>query len=105
MTAPEPSRAAGGCVLAVAAGAPVGVLFAAAPTAAVLLTWTAGTGALWWAARRPPRSVQDAADHSPPPPHPPPANTEQQVRTVGAGAGLIVYPPGQRVTQRPEEAA
>jgi hypothetical protein len=98
---PEPSRAAGGCVLATAVGAAIAILFATAPTAGVLLVWATGTACLWLAVRRPPRPVHDTADHSPPPPTTPTANTEVQVRTVGAGGGVIVYPPGSRITHHP----
>ncbi len=77
-TAPEPSRAAGGCVLAalgIAAGA---ALYAVSDTAAVLVAWAVGGVALWRAAR----SVRSAANPAPPPPPEGAENTEPQFSVV-----------------------
>jgi len=48
----EPSRAAGGCVVAVAGALVVGGVFYASPAVGVLLVWTVGGLALWLAIRR-----------------------------------------------------
>ncbi|MEU3033512.1 hypothetical protein [Streptomyces griseoaurantiacus] len=48
----ERSRAAGGCVLLVLAGAPVAAVWAASPEAGVLVVWVAGALLLWRAAHR-----------------------------------------------------
>lgn len=90
----EPSRAAGSCVLVALGGAVIAAVFAASPSIGVLAVLGAGTTALWWSVRRP----NKINNPSPPPPKTPSANTEVQVREVGNGAGLIVYPPGERVT-------
>ncbi|MEU2799037.1 hypothetical protein [Streptomyces sp. NPDC007117] len=62
-TAPAPSRAAGGFVLAVLALVAGAVLFAALGTLAVLVVWAVGAVALRRAVRRP---VSDSS--APPPP-------------------------------------
>ncbi|MET8841461.1 hypothetical protein ABZW67_15375 [Streptomyces rubiginosohelvolus] len=62
-TAPEPSRAAGGCVLAALVIALGAVLFAVLGTLAVLVVWAVGAVAL----RRAARSVPSAANPAPPP--------------------------------------
>lgn len=77
-TAPEPSRAAGGCVLAVLATATGAALYAVSDTAAVLVAWAAGIAALWRAAR----SVPSAANPAPPPPPEGAENTEPQFSVV-----------------------
>lgn len=59
----QPSRGLGGCVAVVLAAGAVGVPFALAPEAGVLVVWAAGSTALWWAARR---RVSDSS--APPPP-------------------------------------
>lgn len=48
---PEPSRAAGTCVLVVAAGGVTGAVFAASPTAGVLGFWVVGGVLLWRSVR------------------------------------------------------
>ncbi|MFF6925828.1 hypothetical protein [Streptomyces californicus] len=63
-TAPGPSRAAGGCVLAALVLGLGATLFAFLGTAAVLVVWAAGGTALWRAAR----SMPHAANPAPPPP-------------------------------------
>ncbi|WP_406355025.1 hypothetical protein OHB56_21140 [Streptomyces sp. NBC_01635] len=63
MTAPEPSRTAGACVLAVLGGAALAVVFALSSEAGVLTVWAVGVTAVWRAARRP---VSDSS--APPPP-------------------------------------
>ncbi|GHH83807.1 hypothetical protein [Streptomyces capitiformicae] len=68
----EPSRAAGGCVLAILAAVVVAVVFAASTTAGVLSLWSAGVFALWRTARRmsasrttpPPRGVAPESDEA-----------------------------------------
>ncbi|WP_354596832.1 hypothetical protein R1Y80_09795 [Streptomyces sp. JL1001] len=77
-TAPEPSRAAGGCVLAVLALVAGAVLFAALGNVAVLAVWAAGAFALRWAVRRP----NKIDNHSPPPPRDPSRNTNTQFTVV-----------------------
>lgn len=97
MTADEPrqsSRAAGGCVLVALVGAVTAAVFAASTSVGVLAVLGAGTAALWWSVRRP----NKIHNPSPPPPQTPSVNTEVQVRSVGSGAGLIVYPAGERIT-------
>ncbi|MFF5891195.1 hypothetical protein ACFY72_20790 [Streptomyces globisporus] len=77
-TSPEPSRAAGGCVLAALALGAGAVLFAVLGTVAVLVVWAAGAFALRWAVRRPNKINK----HSPPPPSPPSRNTNTQFTVV-----------------------
>ncbi|MEV7833019.1 hypothetical protein AB0P12_20750 [Streptomyces subrutilus] len=60
---PGPSRTAGGCVLAVAAGVPVAVVFAAAPDAGVLTVWGLVVVACGWQYRR---GVSDSSATPPP---------------------------------------
>jgi hypothetical protein len=62
----EPSRAAGGCVLAVLGGVLVAVAFAVDEAAGILLVVVAGAAALYRSARRS-KSVQGAANPTPPP--------------------------------------
>ncbi len=62
-TAPEPSRAAGGCVLAVLVIGATAVLFAVLGSVAVLAVWAVGAVALRRAVRSP---VSDSS--APPPP-------------------------------------
>ncbi|MFF9639406.1 hypothetical protein ACF1D2_33105 [Streptomyces bacillaris] len=62
-TTPDPSRAAGGCVLAVLVLGLGAALFAVLGTIAVLVVWAAGALALWRTVRRP---VSDSS--APPPP-------------------------------------
>jgi len=57
----ERSRAAGGCVLVVFAGAGFAGVWAASSTAGVLTVWLAGIGLVWWSVRR-------TANPAPPPP-------------------------------------
>lgn len=77
-TAPEPSRAAGGCVLAGLVIASVAALYAVSVTAVVLLAWAAGALALWRTVRRPTK----IENHSPPPPRDPSRNTSPQFTVV-----------------------
>lgn len=77
-TAPGPSRAAGGCVLAVLVLGLTAVLFAVLGSVAVLAVWAAGGVALRWAVRRP----NKIENHSPPPPSPPSRNTNTQFTVV-----------------------
>ncbi|ARF75694.1 hypothetical protein B7C62_28140 [Kitasatospora albolonga] len=73
-TVPEPSRAAGGCVLVGAALGLTAALFAALGPVAVLIVWAVGALALWRAAR----SVPHAANPAPPPPPEGAGNTTPQ---------------------------
>lgn len=57
----EPSRAAGGCVLVVACGVPVAVVWAVSPEAGLLTLWAVGILAVW-------RFVRRTANPAPPPP-------------------------------------
>ncbi|MFF2226270.1 hypothetical protein ACFVV7_23480 [Streptomyces globisporus] len=77
-TAPGPSRAAGGCVLAVLVLALGAVLFAILGTLAVLVVWAAGGVALWRGAR----SVPSAANPAPPPASEGAENTKPQFTIV-----------------------
>lgn len=90
----ESSRAAGGCVLAALAGTVTAAMFAASTTVGILAVLGTGTAALWWAVRRP----NKIDNPSPPPLATPSVNTEVQVRSVGNGAGFVVYPAGERIT-------
>lgn len=68
----EPSRAVGGCVLAILAAVAVAVVFAVSSTAGVLSLWIAGAVAAWRTARRmsdsrttpPPRGVAPDSDEA-----------------------------------------
>lgn len=77
-TAQEPSRAAGGCVLAALVLGLGAVLFVALGERAVLVVWAAGAVALWRAAR----SVPRAANPAPPPPPEGAGNTNTQFTVV-----------------------
>ncbi|MFJ2848312.1 hypothetical protein [Streptomyces rubiginosohelvolus] len=77
-TAPEPSRAAGGCVLAVLVLGLGAVLFVALGTLAVLVVWAVGAVALWRGAR----SVPSAANPAPPPVSEGAENTKPQFTIV-----------------------
>ncbi|MFI2084339.1 hypothetical protein ACH43Y_28770 [Streptomyces rubiginosohelvolus] len=77
-TAPEPSREAGGCVLAALVIALGAVLFAVLGTLAVLVVWAVGAVALRRAVRRP----NKIENHSPPPPRDPSRNTNTQFTVV-----------------------
>ncbi|MFJ9318267.1 hypothetical protein [Streptomyces globisporus] len=77
-TAPEPSRAAGGCVLAVLAIGVTAALFAMLGTLAVLVVWAVGAVAL----RRAAKSVPSAANPAPPPPPEGAGNTSPQFTVV-----------------------
>ncbi|SBV00582.1 hypothetical protein YW5DRAFT_01911 [Streptomyces sp. Ncost-T6T-1] len=77
-TPPEPSRAAGGCVLAVLVLGLGAVLFAALGSVAVLVVWAAGGVALW----RTVRSVPSAANPAPPGPSERGSNTSPQFTVV-----------------------
>ncbi|MFB6696361.1 hypothetical protein [Streptomyces rubiginosohelvolus] len=76
--ASEPSRAAGGCVLAVLVLVAGAVLFAVLGTLAVLVVWAAGGVALWRGAR----SVPSAANPAPPPAPEGAENTKPQFTIV-----------------------
>ncbi|MBK3547862.1 hypothetical protein [Streptomyces sp. MBT60] len=76
--APEPSRAAGGCVLAVLVLVAGAVLFAFLGTLAVLVVWAAGGVTLWRGAR----SVPSAANPAPPPVSEGAENTTPQFTVV-----------------------
>jgi hypothetical protein len=58
---PEPSRAAGACVLIALGGGALGAVWAASPEAGVLTLWGTGALAVW-------RYVRRAANPAPPPP-------------------------------------
>ncbi|GAA1557147.1 hypothetical protein GCM10009731_09380 [Streptomyces globosus] len=64
----EPSRAAGGCVLAVAAGVPLAVVFAASRDAGVLTVWGVVVASCGWQWRR---RVSDSSATPPPRSTPP----------------------------------
>ena len=103
--APEtPSRAAGACVLIVAAAVAVGTLFAVSPATGVLATWTLGAWMVWRGASRGP--VQRTANPAPPARPEVVVNEELQVTSLGNGAGYVVYPAGERVrvTRRRDES-
>jgi membrane protein implicated in regulation of membrane protease activity len=57
---PEPSRAAGACVLLVLGGGALAVVFALSPVAGVLTFWAVACLALW-------RRVRRTANPAPPP--------------------------------------
>ncbi|MCY0952102.1 hypothetical protein [Streptomyces sp. H27-S2] len=93
---PEPSRTAGGCVLVVAAGVPVAVVFAAAPDAGVLTVWGLVVVACGWQYRR---GLSDSSATPPPPSETPSgdvyADESVEVDRIerGPGEGLtIIYP-------------
>ncbi|NUS76693.1 MAG: hypothetical protein HOV70_10900 [Streptomyces sp.] len=76
--ASEPSRAAGGCVLAVLVLVAGAVLFAVLGTLAVVVVWAVGAVAL----RRAARSVPSAANPAPPGPSERGSNTNTQFTVV-----------------------
>ncbi|NJP72174.1 hypothetical protein [Streptomyces sp. C1-2] len=84
----ERSRAAGGCVLLVLAGAPVAAVWAVSPEAGVLVVWGAGAVLLW-------RSVRRTANPAPPPGSRPPSQGEEAgqsgVRIVRREGMLIIH--------------
>lgn len=84
----ERSRAAGGCVLLVLAGAPVAAVWAASPEAGVLVVWGAGAALLW-------RSVRRTANPAPPPGSRPSSQREEAghsgVRVVRREGMLIIH--------------
>lgn len=89
----EPSRAAGGCVLAVLAGAVLGVVFARSPTAGVITVWVLGVAAVWWAARR---RMSDSSATPPPQEWRPSCNecAGQELLSVTpsqAQKGMLIY--------------
>ncbi|MFP3990667.1 hypothetical protein U9R90_25020 [Streptomyces sp. E11-3] len=68
---PEPSRLAGGCVLALLTGVAFTIVFALSYVAGVLAVWSVSTAVLWWTVRRrmsdssatpPPRGVVPSGD-------------------------------------------
>ncbi|MFJ7070170.1 hypothetical protein [Streptomyces sp. NPDC101115] len=75
---PEPSPAAGGCVLIALTGVPLAVVFAASPEAGILATVGTATAAVWWSVRRPSK----IDNPSPPPPEALPENTKPQFSAV-----------------------
>lgn len=75
---PQRSRAAGGCVLVVLAGAPLAVVYAVSTEAGILATVGAATAAVWWSVRRPPK----IDNPSPPPPDPAPGNRKPQFSAI-----------------------
>ncbi|MFF2228621.1 hypothetical protein ACFVV7_35475 [Streptomyces globisporus] len=77
-TPPEPSRVAGGCVLAALVLVAGAALFAVSATAAVLVVWAVGAFAL----RRAARSVPSAANPAPPPVPEGDENTKPQFTIV-----------------------
>ncbi|MFB8101336.1 hypothetical protein ACFC3O_00615 [Streptomyces sp. NPDC056007] len=92
-TAPEPSRVAGGCVLAVLVLGLGAVLFAVLGTLAVLVVWTVGALALWRTVRRP---VSDSS--APPPPREGrpscrecAGHTLVSVASSGTQKGMLIY--------------
>lgn len=79
---PEPSRAAGGCVLAVIGGAALAVVFAVSPTAGVLTVWAVGVAVLW-------RSVRRTANPAPPPRGPTPSSGVTCEDAVKVARGVL----------------
>ncbi|KDN75232.1 hypothetical protein DF19_25075 [Streptomyces olindensis] len=105
--AEEPSRAAGGCVLAVLGGVAVAAAFAVDEAVGVLGVAAVGWVALWRSARR--LSVSSATP--PPPPEPPSGDvyavegtTAREVRRT-PGEGYLIFPVIEYVTDpdAPEE--
>jgi hypothetical protein len=96
----EPSRAAGGCVLAVLGGVAVAAAFAVDEAVAVLGVAVGGWVALWRSARR--LSVSSA---TPPPPLAAPSGDEYAVESTrvrevrrGPGEGMTIFPEIEYVT-------
>ncbi|GGV34336.1 hypothetical protein GCM10010293_36770 [Streptomyces griseoflavus] len=88
----EPSRAAGGCVLVVLAGAALAGVFAASTEAGILTLWVVAAGALWRAARK---KMPDAANPAPPPGSTPLSEAEEAghggVRVERRDGMLVLY--------------
>ncbi|MFJ6783734.1 hypothetical protein [Streptomyces yangpuensis] len=100
----EPSRAAGGCVLTVAAGVPLGVVFAVSPEAGVLTVWGLVVAACGWQYRR---GLSDTSATPPPLPETPSgdvyADESVEVDRIarGPGEGLTIIYPVRREVEGP----
>lgn len=92
----EPSRAAGGCVLVVLAGAVVAAAFAVDEAVGVLLVVGAGWAALWRSARRMPDSSA-----TPPPGDAPPLDSEEAGHSV-TGDTTLVHREGMLIYLTPD---
>jgi hypothetical protein len=108
----EPSRAAGGCVLAVLGSALVAVVFAVDEAAGVLLVVVVGTAALYRSARRS-KSVQGTANPAPPPREATPEDDEtarrrhKKARAVYDPSGVmcIYHAPAERAAPTPRRTS